>query len=378
MTFQKELDLSEAINYHYDAFPPSKLDYEQLIPKLTSASAALARYDALLRTLLNSEVLLAPLRRREAVISSRIEGTITTVEELFKYEAEKADDEHDRRFRSEVIEVFSYARAMSHAQSLLDQGLPLSGRLLRESHGRMLFLGRGADKQPGQFKSEQNYIFDQVSNKIRFVPCNIDDFNHRFKIFEEYINNETIDPLIQTALAHAEFEALHPFKDGNGRVGRMLITLMLWNKKLISEPHFYVSACIEDNKEEYISKLRAISSDNQWNEWCEFFLDIIAQQAYENIEIVQSIRDLYEAMKENFREITGSKWYLNALDFVFENPVFRNSAFTKESGMPAQTAHRISRLLADNNIITLLDHSSGRKSALYAFEPLIGIASDRK
>lgn len=373
-----EYSLDQAVTYHYGKFPPRNLDYERLAPSLTEASSALARYDALLNTLHNSELLLAPLRRREAVISSRIEGTVATLDEILKYEADEDDPESthttlDSNHRRDIVEVFSYTRAMNHAQKLMNDGLPISGRLLREAHGRLLLFGRGADKQPGEFKTEQNYVVDSGKKKILFIPVNMENFNKSMKIFEEYVNNEEIIPLLQTAIAHAEFEAIHPFKDGNGRLGRMLITLMLWQRNLISAPHFYISACIERNKDEYIDLLRNVSAKDNWTEWCEFFLNLIILQARENTDIAVSIRSLYEEMKDVFREVTSSQWSIRALDFVFSNPFFRNSRFTASSGIPKPTAHRITAALHQKELLSIVEPASGRRAALYAFEPLLNI-----
>lgn len=370
-------DFSEAVGYHYGRFPPKTLDYKRLMPSLAAASAALARYDALLRTLHSSEVLLAPLRRREAVISSRIEGTVATLDEILKFEAEdegEAHGEDDLKYRRDILEVFSYSRAMGHAQRLMSEGLPLSGRLLREAHSRLLFFGRGADKQPGNFKIEQNYVVDQPKRKVLFVPAGMEDFDQRIEDFEEYMNRNGDVPLLQTAIAHAEFESLHPFKDGNRRLGRMLITLMLWDKGLITAPYFYVSGCIEQSKDDYISRLRAISADDDWTSWCEFFFNVIEMQAEESAQTAAGIRELYEQMKEVFRETTGSQWSINALDYVFSKPVFRLSAFAAQSGIPRQTAYRIASTLAENELLSMIEAAAGRRSAIYAFEPLLSLA----
>lgn len=372
-----DYDFSEATQYHYGKFPPKNIDYERLAGSLVSASAALAKYDALLNTLHSSEILLAPLRRREAVISSRIEGTIATLDEILKYEADEIDNEEsaddELHYRREVLEVFSYTRAMNYAQRLMSEGLPISGRLLKNSHGRLLLFGRGADKQPGEFKTEQNYVVDSTKKKILFVPVDMKNFNGAFSEFEKYSNDPSIISILKTAIAHAEFESIHPFKDGNGRVGRMLITLMLWNQGLISAPHFYISGCIERHKDEYIDRLRNVSEKDEWTEWCSFFLDLISQQAEENSDMASGIRALYESMKDEFRAVTSSQWSINALDFVFANPIFRNGKFKAAGGIPAQTANRITNSLADAGLLTVVEAASGRRSALYAFEPLLGI-----
>lgn len=369
-----DLDLSEAAIYHYGQFPPTSLDFEKLMPSVASASAALAKYDALLQTLHSSELLLAPLRRREAVISSRIEGTIATLDEILEYEAgDTFEGEEPSETRREVLEVFSYTRAMNYAQKLMTDGLPLSGRLMREAHGRLLFFGRGADKHPGAFKNEQNFVVDGARRKVLFVPVDMENFDAAITAFENYVNGNQHIPLLQTAIAHAEFESIHPFRDGNGRLGRMLITLMLWDKKIIADPHFYISGCIERHRDEYVDRLRRVSEAAEWTEWCAFFLDLIIEQAEENCEIANSIHSLYEEMKEVFRETTGSQWAIHALDFVFSKPIFRNSVFTSQSGIPKQTAHRIANALASAGLLKTVEHASGRRSAMYTFEPLLSI-----
>ena len=373
----KGYDLSGAVHYHYGRFPPKALDYERLIPSLTAATACLAKYDALLDTLHNSDLLLAPLHRREAVISSRIEGTVATLQEVLRYEAEDdGDDVADRPAASqETIEVFSYSRAMNYAQRRMKEGLPLSGRLLRETHGRLLFFGRGADKTPGQFKAEQNFVIDRATRRVLFIPTSPERFDEHFRVFEAYINNESAPPLLQAALSHVEFEALHPFKDGNGRLGRMLITLMLWNRGVISSPHFYISGSIEAYRDEYIDRLRNVSANDEWTEWCDFFFRALVSQSEENIRTVERIRSLYDEMKGVFRETTGSRWSIDALDFVFEKPVFRNSAFVKKTGIPKMSAHRIIKALHDRNFLALIEPASGRRAAMYAFAPLLEITS---
>ncbi len=340
-----------------------------MLPSITSAASSIAKYDALLSTLPNSEILLAPLRAREAVISSRIEGTVATLDEVLKYEAD--DLESDAVYRQEVIEVVSYRRAMNHAQLLMLDGLPLSGRLLRAAHSRLLLLGRGSDKNPGNFKTEQNYIVDKAKKEALFVPVNMRDFESAFSIFENYMNDDTVVPLLSVALSHAEFEALHPFKDGNGRLGRMLITLMLWNRGIIRAPHFYISSSFEKNRDDYIERLRAVSAVGNWTEWCTFFFNTIVQQAEESCYGIEKIRNLYEKMKGSFRTITSSQWSINALDFIFRKPIFRNSEFTEISGIPRQTAHRITSALAGAGLLSVVQPASGRRSTVYGFYPLI-------
>jgi Fic family protein len=192
--------------------------------------------------------------------------------------------------------------------------------------------------------------------------------------FLRWFNQEhDIDIVVKASLAHLWFVTIQPFEDGNGRIGRMLITLMLWSSGTISAPHFYVSGYLEDNKDLYIDTMRRVSEHGDWEAWCAFFLEAVEQQAIKNLSIAEEIHSLYEEMKQTFSDILSSKWSVNALDFVFTNPVFRNNKFTSNSGIPAASAARFTRALLENDIIITREEASGRRPALYSFEPLMKI-----
>lgn len=359
------------VAYHYGQFPPKELDYERLFVPMGDARAALARYDQTLKTLHNSDFLVTPLRGQEAVVSSRMEGTISTIDEVLRYEADSTDDEGPKDVRLETLEVALYAAALKRAQRSILEGYPISEHLIRAAHGTLLGMGRGASKNPGEYKTEQNYIGDDVRREVYFTPISPEQLAPAMSRLVEFITDESIPPLLSVALAHVEFEALHPFNDGNGRIGRMLITLSLWKKGLIEEPHFYISAFFEENKSEYIERMREVSASGDWTGWCEFFLHAVSSQAERNLTTSIAISALYEEMKSVFRETLNSQWAPLAQDFIFKNPIFRNGRFTGRSGIPRPTAVRISRALVDAGLLLELEAASGRRSALYAFEPLI-------
>lgn len=367
-----ELNLENAVNYHYDKFPPQELAYGNFITELIKATDAIARYDQMLKNIHNSEILLAPLRNQEAVISSRMEGTVSTMDEILKFEAdENGESAQLQNTRSEVFETILYQRALINAQKSMQDGYSLSSTLIRAIHQQLLFFGRGATKSPGEFKKEQNYLADKLKKNILFIPISPEKLNDGLEKLFDYLNNSDHPILIKTALMHIEFEALHPFQDGNGRIGRMLITLLLWSSGVISAPHFYISGYLEENKNLYIDTMRNVSENGDWESWCKFFLNAVEKQAMRNLEVAESIKDLYEEMKSVFSEILSSKWSVNALDYIFTNPVFRNNKFTSNSGIPAPTAARFTRILLDNNLIFTREESSGRRPALYSFEPLM-------
>ncbi|ANN69842.1 Fic family protein [Bordetella bronchialis] len=365
-------DLSEAVQYHYGRFPPAQLDYGKLVPQLVKATDAIARFDQMLKNMHNSEILLRPLRSQEAVISSRMEGTVSTIDEILRYEADLEDDaKESMHARSEVIETFLYQRALKGAQSAIEAGQPLSQHLIRSAHQTLLSVGRGARLAPGSFKTEQNYLADRSRRKILFVPISPEHLQEGLDNLFKYIDDNSDVPLIKAAISHVEFEALHPFKDGNGRIGRMLITLLLWSAKVISAPHFYISGFFEENKDQYIDIMREVSASNDWTSWCLFFLEAVEKQAFKNLEVAENIRQLYERMKIEFSDVLASKWSVIALDYVFTYPVFRNNRFTRDSGIAVSSAIRITKALQERGHLRVLEEPSGRRPALYMFEPLL-------
>jgi Fic family protein len=178
-------------------------------------------------------------------------------------------------------------------------------------------------------------------------------------------------PLLRTAVAHVEFEALHPFDDGNGRIGRMLITLMLWKLGVLTRPNFFVSGYFEAHKEEYIEKMRAVSSSGDWTGWVVFFLEAMHEQASVNIRTADGIFRLHGEMRERFRLVLNSQFHDQALDFVFGSPIFRNDRFVERSGIPASSARSLSRRLVEAGLLRTIDPASGRRAAMYAFDPLL-------
>ncbi|MBD8678082.1 Fic family protein [Sphingomonas sp. CFBP 13720] len=370
-----QYDVSQAVRYHMGAFPPASLDYAALLGPLEEAAASLARYDAKMASMVNSELFLAPLRRQDAVSSSRMEGTISTIEELYRIEAEEdaAAPDPYREARSDDIETFLYSRALRNAQQALADGMPLGEHLIRTAHQQLLPIGRGAAKRPGSYKIEQNYIGDDRRGTIHYVPIAPEHLGPAMDALVRFIRDGGMRPLIRTALVHVEFEALHPFQDGNGRIGRMLITLMLWKLGIIGQPNFFVSGYFEAHKGEYIERMRAVSADGDWSGWTVFFLQAMHAQASVNIQTADRIFALHGEMRERFREALNSQFHDQALDFVFASPIFRNDRFVDRSGIPASSARLLSRRLVEAGFLRTIEPSAGRRAALYAFDPLLDL-----
>jgi len=365
------------VRYHEGRFPPPPLDWPALIPLLGPAAAAVARYDGMLAAVPNPGVLLSPLTTQEAVLSSRIEGTQATMGEVLEFEAGKEAASPERR--EDIQEVLNYRAAMREAERLLAT-LPISQRVVREAHKVLLTGVRGQNKSPGEYRRIPNWIGPPgcVIETARFVPIGADKLPDAMSAWERYAHDEAPDRLVQLAILHAEFEALHPFLDGNGRLGRMLVPLFLWQNRLIRQPMFYISAYFEARRDAYYDGLLAVSRDDDWTGWCRFFLEAIRSQAEDNLTKAQGILALYDEMKRRVPEMTRSQYAIRALDWIFERPIFRTSDFVASAGIPTPTARRFLGVLQKGEVLLVLAPGSGRRAAVLVFPALLNIAEGRK
>jgi len=195
--------------------------------------------------------------------------------------------------------------------------------------------------------------------------------------WEKYVHSEAPDRLVQLAVLHAEFEALHPFLDGNGRLGRMLVPLFMWQNSLIHKPMFYISAYFETNRDVYYDRLLAVSRDGDWTGWCRFFLEAVRSQAEENQRKTIVILELYESMKRKVAEATRSQYAIHALDWIFGRPIFKSSHFVANAGIPEPTAKRILSVLRQERVLRVMAEGRGRRASVLAFPSLLNIAEGR-
>ena len=366
--------MSNPVHYHYDKFPPRQLDWEKLIPLIGPASAELARFDGALSSLPNAALLMSPLTTQEAVLSSRIEGTQATMGEVLEFEAEENTADFSSEKKADIYEVINYRMALMHAVDMLES-LPLCQRVVRESHKILMQGVRGKNKTPGQYRRISNWIGPHGStiDTARFVPISADKLNDAMSSWEKYIHEEAADKLIQLAIVHAEFESIHPFLDGNGRIGRMCVPLFMYKKGFINSPMFYISAYFEANRDEYYDRLFAVSRDNDWTGWCNFFLKAVYEQAKSNHEKTLAILSMYNLKKIEITDITHSQYAIYALDFIFSKPMFKASDFYRHDSIPNSTARHTLRQLRDSNLLKLHRKSSGRRSAVYVFPDLLNL-----
>lgn len=224
-----------------------------------------------------------------------------------------------------------------------------------------------------------NYIgvYGRPLEEARFVSIAPEELQAGMDRWEKYLHESTQDGLVQLALIHAEFESLHPFLDGNGRIGRMLIPLYLADRKLLQSPMFYLSEYLEANRQEYYDRLLAVSRDGDWTGWCWFFLEALQRQALTNEGKARKILDLYQRRKDWFVNLTHSQYAIRALDWFFSKPIFKTPDFVACADIPKPTAERIARLVKENGMLREVEPGRGRRPTVLAFSELLNIAEGR-
>lgn len=358
--------------YKPEQLPPKNLDWESIIPLLGRANRGIALYDGQLRSIVNPDVLLSPLRTQEAVLSSKIEGTQATLEEVMEFDAGGKTYEK----RGDIHEVVNYRKALIAGRNHMEQ-LPLSLRVIRTMHEVLLTGVRGEAKDPGQFRKIQNWIGGPGSTleTARFIPPVVPDMMEGLYNWEKYLHADDKDILVQLAVVHAQFEILHPFIDGNGRIGRLLIPLFLFHKKVIHQPVFYMSHYLEGHRQAYYDALKSVTDSGDWTKWVVFFLEGLVRQAEMNTAQTREILELYDSMKHTIVEKTHSQWAIQCLDFIFSQPIFSSSDFHALSGVPKSSAARLLRSMEESGIVACAVRGRGRRPGLYNFRRLINIVS---
>jgi Fic family protein len=363
--------------YVPQTLPLESIDWAAHVSLIGQANAALARYDGMLQSIINPEVLLSPLTTQEAVLSSRIEGTQASMEEVLEYEAAPKEHIESSKY-ADIQEIINYRRAMRMAVTRLS-GRPLCLNLFKELHSILLDSVRGRDRAPGEFRRIQNYIGPPGCSieEATFVPPSPERVSPALDNWEKYLHSDEKDRLVQLAVVKAQFEIIHPFLDGNGRMGRMLIPLFLFEKGLLSSPMFYLSAYLEAQREVYYHRLQSVSAKGDWNGWISFFLRAVIEQAETNSRKTREILDLYDRMKQSLPEIIRSQYAVQAIDALFDRPVFQISDFINRSKIPEASARRILNGLRENGSVKDLRAGGGRRAAVLIFPELIAITEDR-
>ena len=358
--------------------PRADLDWKELVPSIGRATQALARYDGILHAIPDPTVLLSPLTTQEAVLSSKIEGTQATLGDVLCFEAGEQPANGERR--EDIREILNYRRALREAERALAKGR-FSLALVRRLHALLLDSVRGRDKAPGEYRRARVWIGAPGApiERAQFIPPEPGRVPKLLANLEAYWRSRELDPLVQLASIHAQFEIIHPFRDGNGRVGRMLVPIFLYEKKLLSRPMFYLSQYFETHRAEYIARLRSLNGVRSWNAWTAFFLRALAEQADVNTDRARRILTLYERLKAEVLGITRSQYAVPLLDRLFARPVFASSDLFRDPALPSKpVVTQLLQRLREAGILKQLREASGRRPQALALAELVNLCEGKR
>lgn len=359
-TYSTDLTSGEAVN----AFIPKELPPEpkiEWVPDLArlheQGIAAIGRLDGVLPMLPDSTLFLYSYVRKEALLSSQIEGTQSSLTDLFAYEA---GEDHGFNF-DDVKEVSNYVLAMEHGVRRLREGFPISNRLLCEVHQILLSSGRGENKHPGEFRKSQNWIGGTRPGNAHFVPPPHLAVPECMAALERFIHDDPrwTSTIVKAALAHLQFETIHPFEDGNGRVGRLLITLILCSEGFLREPLLYLSLYLKENRSRYYELLQKVRMEGDWEEWLQFFFTGVAASANEAALTAQALLKLFAVDRNQIQELGHRGSTALQVHHEFQRtPLLTVGQLIKRVKLTAPTVHKAVGKLVSLGIIA---ESTGRK-----------------
>ena len=355
------------------ALPPiPSLDLSQLAGSLSRADQALGRLDGATRNLPDVNLFLAMYVRQEALLSSQIEGTDCTLDDLLAFELDARTSEVPEL---DVQEVVNYVAALNYGMARLTD-LPISRRLLCEIHARLLQTGRGSDRSPGEFRRTQNWIGSKLAagssiDTAAFVPPPPNEMEAAFSELERYLdssrdNAAALPLLVDCALAHAQFETIHPYLDGNGRMGRLLITLLLCERGVLTAPVLYLSTYLRRNRSKYFELLMEVRDHGTWEAWIDFFLRGIGETAAEAAQTAQKVHAMRETHRRALEMNGGTLNDLAVLDRLFSQPLVNAAWVERSIGVSQPTANAIlSRFEASG---VLREITGQRRNRVYRYD----------
>ncbi|MGC9310197.1 MAG: Fic family protein [Candidatus Aenigmatarchaeota archaeon] len=344
---------------------PIEIDYSELLPLLNKATFALGTLSGLFRIIPNPCLLISPLTTREATLSSKIEGTLSTLTDVYEYEAGVKTEHID------IAEVINYRTSLEYAiGELKEKDFDLE--LLKKMHEILMKDVRGGDRNPGEFRKIQNWIgkFGAPVGKARYVPPPPEIVDELLENLREYMVHDEKDPLVQAGLIHSQFESIHPFLDGNGRIGRLLIPLFLYRKKLLPYPILYVSEYLEENRDEYYDALWRVTRDKDYITWLKFFLTAVKEQCDRTQKTIYDIMALYEDTKKTASEIK-SPYALAFVDLIFRRPIFSGKVVETNLNTNRTTVMRLVQAFTKMGIIR--EMAEKKRNRLYRFDRLFDI-----
>jgi Fic family protein len=354
--------------FHPNPLPPDIEWTQTLGVALSNASALVGKLAGEGRRLPNPHILIRPFVRREAVFSSRIEGTQSTLGELLAAEAGVAVE----RSPEDLREVGNYVVALEYGIGRL-KTLPLSLRLVRELHEKLMSGVRGQHATPGEFRRSQNWIGPPGATlaQATYVPPPPDSLVEHLSAWEKFLHNRMLPPLIHAALVHYQFEAIHPFLDGNGRVGRLLITLELCERNLLPAPFLYLSAFLDETRADYYGGLRGVSEHGHWSGWLQYFLNGVARQAEDALNRAERANKLLERWRNKLADDAHAKVAFQLVDLLGTNPFLTPRGAQERLRVAYNTVMRAISQLQKQGIIK--EVSGARRDRVYCAKKLLQI-----
>jgi len=349
---------------------PPQLELDRgLILQLTEAYTTLGELAGVGQRLPNPHLLIGPFLRREAVLSSRIEGTVAGAQDLLLFEVQPEEELK----AGDAREVANYIRALEHGLRRLAE-IPVSLRLLKEMHALLMEGVRGGEKQPGEFRTRQNYIAlpGQSIERARYVPPPVEEMHQTMQDLEKYIHRPEQWPfLIDLALLHYQFEAIHPFLDGNGRIGRLLISLLLCERKLLPQPLLYLSAYFERTRRDYYTLLLEISRAGAWMEWLRYFLTGVCEQSRDALHRARKLTELWQDYRRRVQAGRSPGPSLQLVDALSEQPALTVAQAQARLGVSFNTARASIARLVETGI--LREHTGRQRNRIFIAQEILAL-----
>lgn len=340
---------------------------------LERATLAVGRLDSVSALLPDPHLFLYAYVRREAVLSSQIEGTQSSLSDLLLFELEEVPG----ALFDDVVEVSNYIAALEHGMARLKEGFPLSNRLLREMHAHLMSRGRGSDKAPGEFRRSQNWIGGTRPGNARFVPPPPQEVEQCMASLEQFLHEDTsgMPILIKAALAHVQFETIHPFLDGNGRLGRLLIALLLYHGGLLSQPLLYLSLYLKQHRSVYYDLLDTVRAQGDWEAWVDFFLEGVEETALGAVQTARRLVALFEADTRRTQERgRGAANALRVLTALRQRPMLSLKQLCQSTSMSFPTASKAMQLLVTTGIAREL--TGQRRNRIFVYDAYLAILNE--
>ncbi len=358
----------------YQSFKPNPLPPmpeiemdEEIVKLLVDANKQLVKLDTASQLISNADLFISMYVRKEALISSQIEGTQCTLDDVL-------DPEVEANANLDVSEVINYVKATQYALKRLER-LPLCCRLIREIHEVLMENVRGQDKTPGGFRHSQNWIGPANCSlkDARYIPPNVEDMQNAMSDLEKFINeNVDYDPLIRVALIHYQFETIHPFLDGNGRIGRLLILLYLMEQGLLAKPVIYISYFLKKNQIEYYDRISEVRRNGNFEQWIRFFLEAVSKAASDSLEAIRQLSALHDTNIEKLPKTARSKDNLRAVfDYIEQYPIIDIKRTAKELDISYNTVATAVKKLVELGI--LQETTNATRNRVFAYEEYLGI-----